>query len=146
MGRTQEFINAFGEDLLRDNTEKALAEACAITGAKIRDYTVAPHYMQVGERGFHQWFIEFEQGPTDLKTFEKHLDKALQQANSNYAQKRSSDVAIKQLEIIQLPTGFFRRWLKLNGKLGGQSKVPKLANHRRFASELLTLLGRSNEG
>lgn len=140
VGRTQEYINAFGEDLLLDNVEKALMASCRQLGASVRDYAVAPYYIQLSEKGRHQWFIEFETPPADLGSFSQALDKAMQQQNSNYAQKRSNNFAIDPLEVIQLPTGFFERWLRRKGKLGGQHKIPKLANHRRFAEELLSML------
>lgn len=136
-GRTQEYINAFGEDLLRDNVEKALVKTCQQFAAVVKDYTIAPYYIQIKEKGRHQWFIEFEKAPNDPVAFAKKLDEALQQENSNYQQKRTNDFAITQLEVIPLPEGFFLQWLKQKGKFGGQNKVPKLANHRRFAEEIL---------
>ena len=118
--------------------------SCRLLGASVRDYAVAPYYIQLSEKGRHQWFIEFETPPADLGAFTQVLDKAMQQQNSNYAQKRSNNFAIDPLEVIQLPTGFFERWLRRKGKLGGQHKIPKLANHRRFAEELLSMLAEEN--
>ncbi len=143
VGRTQEYINAFGEDLLSDNVENALIGACRAFGAIVRDYTIAPYYIQVQEKGRHQWFIEFERPPADLPMFAAALDEAMKRENSNYAQKRTNDFAIDALEVINLPAGFFEAWLRDKGKLGGQHKIPKLANHRRYAEELLQRLGRS---
>lgn len=136
-GRTQEYINAFGEDLLFHNVEKVLVKVCQQFNAIVKDYTIAPYYVRISEKGRHQWFIEFEKEPADIAAFAKKLDEALQEANSNYQQKRSNDFAITQLEVIPLPPGFFYKWLKRKGKFGGQNKVPKLVNHRRYADDIL---------
>lgn len=137
VGRTQEYINAFGEDLLLDNVQAALLSTCSAFDVRVRDFTIAPYYMQVGERGRHQWFVEFADAVPDLPAFSEALDAAMQRANSNYAQKRSNDFAIGPLELVVLPPGFFSRWLRQSGKVGGQSKVPKLANHRQYAEDIL---------
>ncbi len=139
-GRVQEYINAFGEDLLIGQAEKALVDSCRELGVEIRDYTIAPYYSNVKEKGRHQWFIEFADSIEDIKLFAERLDYRLQQENSNYAQKRSNDFAVTQLEIVPLPEGFFQQWLREKGKVGGQSKAPKLSNDRRFAEEILAKL------
>ncbi|PPK86251.1 GH3 auxin-responsive promoter [Neolewinella xylanilytica] len=140
LGRTQEFINAFGEDLLRSEAEGALMEACETVRAIVRDFTVAPEYIEVGRKGRHHWLVEFERPPTDLDRFNRVLDEALRNRNNNYAAKRSNDFAITRHELTVLPTGFFRGWLRDKGKLGGQHKVPRLANHRRFLEDILARL------
>lgn len=140
LGRTQEFINAFGEDLLKSEAEQALVRACRATGATVRDFTVAPQYIEVGRQGRHHWLIEFEQPPKDLEVFNTALDRALKEENYNYAAKRSNDFAIVRHELTLLPQGFFRRWLKSRGKLGGQHKVPRLSNHRILLEEMLEQL------
>lgn len=140
VGRTQEYINAFGEDLLLDNVQAALLSTCSQFDVRVRDFTIAPYYMQVGKQGRHQWFVEFADVVPDIPAFGAALDAAMQRANSNYAQKRSNDFAISPLELIVLPTGFFSRWLRQSGKVGGQSKVPKLANHRQYAEDILSLI------
>ena len=137
LGRTQEFINAFGEDLLRSEAESALMEACEAAGAIVRDFTVAPEYIEVGKKGRHHWLIEFERPPTDWERFNAALDQALRKRNNNYAAKRANDFAITRHELTVLPSGFFRDWLRDKGKLGGQHKVPRLANHRRFLEDIL---------
>jgi hypothetical protein len=139
-GRTQEYINAFGEDLLLQNAENALMKACGLHDALVKDYTIAPFYLNIIDKGRHQWFIEFEKPPADVSAFETTLDQALQNENSNYAQKRTNDFAINRLEIIALPPGFFNAWLKEKGKIGGQHKVPKLVNDRHFANEFIAAL------
>lgn len=141
LGRTQEFINAFGEDLLRSEAEGALLEACMQSGAIVREFTVAPVYIELSGAGRHHWVIEFEQPPADLAHFNRVLDQQLQRANYNYAAKRSNDFAIRQHELTIAPPGFFRAWLKSRDKMGGQHKVPRLANHRRFLEDILGRIG-----
>lgn len=143
LGRTQEFINAFGEDLLRSEAEEALLEACVVTAATVRDFTVAPVYIDLKGSGLHHWVIEFERPPVDLDAFNDALDQALIGANYNYAAKRSNDFAIKRHELTVAPQGFFRSWMKSRGKMGGQHKVPRLANHRRFLEDILGQLALS---
>ena len=140
LGRTQEFINAFGEDFLRSEAEGALLAACADAGALVRDFTIGPEYITLGERGRHHWLIEFEQPPADILTFQKQLDEEVKRRNYNYAAKRTNDYALNSLKVSVLPNGFFREWLKGRGKLGGQHKVPRLANHRRFIDDILDRL------
>ncbi len=141
LGRTQEFINAFGEDLLRSEAEGALQSACVQTGAVVQEFTVAPVYINLAGSGCHHWVIEFQHPPQDLNLFGRVLDEALIEANYNYAAKRSNDFAIRQQEITLAPKGFFREWLKSRGKMGGQHKVTRLANHRRYLEEVLGRLG-----
>ena len=140
LGRTQEFINAFGEDLLRSEAEGAILAASQETGALIRDFTVAPVYIELGKRGAHEWLVEFEQPPADPEAFNRALDRHLQERNANYAAKRGNDYAIERHHLRVLPAGFFREWLRRRGKLGGQNKVPRLANHRKFADDILEQL------
>lgn len=142
LGRTQEFINAFGEDLLRSEAEEALQDACLTNRAIVMDFTVAPTYTQLKRSGGHEWFIEFTQPPADLEKFRQDLDQALQHRNYNYHAKRLNDFGMRKLELHQLPTGFFHEWLKDRGKLGGQHKVPRLANHRKIAENLLAKLAK----
>ncbi len=140
LGRTQEFINAFGEDLLRSEAESALMAACETVPAIVREFTVAPEYIEVGKKGRHHWLVEFERPPGDLEAFNRALDMALRTRNNNYAGKRAGDFAITRHELTVLPPGFFRNWLRDKGKLGGQHKVPRLANHRRFLEDILARL------
>lgn len=144
-GRTQEYINAFGEDLLLSNVQQALLTSCAEFGVQVKDYSIAPLYMKVDQKGRHQWFLEFAGKQPPLDDFARSLDQTMQRINSNYAQKRSNDFAIANLEIIALPEGFFQKWLRERGKVGGQAKVPKLANHRRFAEDILERIKRQKQ-
>ncbi len=138
-GRTRHFINAFGEELIIDNAEKALDMACRRTQAIISDYTAAPVYMSDNQKGCHQWLIEFEKAPASLDEFVYHLDIALQNANSDYEAKRYKNITLDKPLLTLLPKGTFYRWLETKGKLGGQNKVPRLSNTRTYVEELLKI-------
>ncbi len=138
-GRTKHFINAFGEEVIVENTDKALALTCATTGAIVREYTVAPIYIKGENKGGHEWLIEFEKHPTNLESFNELLDQNLQQLNSDYEAKRYKNLALSRLKIQVLPEGTFHKWLKEKGKYGGQNKIPRLVNHRNFLEDILTL-------
>ena len=140
-GRTNAFINAFGEELVVENAEQALAETCTITQTQIREYTVAPIYFSEEQAsGRHQWLIEFETPPQNLQHFESVLDQNLKKINSDYEAKRSYDLILKSPEIIHLPDGTFFKWLEKCQKLGGQHKIPRLKNDRSLADDILKLL------
>ena len=138
-GRTKYFINAFGEELIMDNAEKGLAFACEQTHAEVLEYTAAPVYMDSNAKCRHQWLVEFAKAPDDLAAFARILDSKLQEINSDYEAKRSHDVTLQPLEIVQARPGLFNDWLKLKGRLGGQHKVPRLSNDRKNIEELLEL-------
>ena len=139
IGRTNQYINAFGEELMVINAEQGLQKTCSLTNAVIREYTVAPKYMEQGKRGSHEWAIEFIQAPDNLAYFEKLLDNTLQELNSDYAAKRSNNLALENLTVKILPKGHFSSWYKLKGKYGGQNKVPRLSNNRIILEELLAV-------
>jgi len=139
-GRTTQFINAFGEEVIINNTNAAVQQACDQTGAHITDYSAAPIFMtQKRVKGRHQWMIEFDIMPDDMDNFAELLDKALQQQNSDYEAKRFHSVTLNRLEIIVAKKGLFHQWMKERGKLGGQHKVPRLANHRRYIESMIKL-------
>ena len=140
LGRTQEYINAFGEDLLRSEAEGALLEACQTTNAVVREFTVAPRYAGLGQIGGHHWIVEFERPPEDEDRFNDLLDDALQSANYNYKAKRSTKYGIDRQLLTVAPRGLFLDYLRRRGKQGGQHKVPRLLNHRRLLEELLTTI------
>jgi hypothetical protein len=136
-GRTASFINAFGEELIVDNAEKAMAEACDRTSSVVKDYTAAPVYITENTNGAHEWLIEFEKAPPDLKQFSIYLDEALKKLNSDYEAKRYLDMALRQPILRAMPENTFYRWLKSKDKLGGQHKVPRLSNNRKIVDEIL---------
>lgn len=140
-GRTKHFINAFGEEVIVDNAEKALAEACRQTQASIRDYTACPIYFRGNDAGGHEWIIEFDQQPNCIKTFTDVMDNTLREVNSDYDAKRFNDMALCRPTLHVAPSGTFYNWLKHRGKLGGQHKVPRLANERKYVEEILAMMG-----
>ncbi|MEL7117874.1 MAG: GH3 auxin-responsive promoter family protein, partial [Bacteroidota bacterium] len=140
-GRIKQFINAFGEEVVIENTDTALAEACKATKSTVVDYTVAPMYLTNSNRGGHEWLIEFEHRPKSLKEFGYILDRKLQEVNSDYQAKRYKDIALKPLEIVELPKDTFHAWLRKKGKLGGQHKVPRLSNDRKYVNEIIEFMG-----
>lgn len=138
-GRTKHFINAFGEELIVDNAEKGLEQACIATGAQVKDYTAAPIFMDSDAKCRHQWLIEFAQRPGSIEDFATILDRSLQAINSDYEAKRHKSITLQPLEIIEAKAGLFDDWLKGKGKLGGQHKIPRLSNSREHIEELLKL-------
>jgi hypothetical protein len=136
-GRTQQFVNAFGEEVVVANTDQALALTCQEFGAVALEYTVAPVYLSTTHQGRHEWLIEFEQAPSDLQAFAKRLDENLQILNSDYEAKRSKSLALDCLSLKSLKKDTFLHWLKSKGKLGGQNKVPRLSNNRKIVEEVL---------
>ncbi|MBX3257058.1 MAG: GH3 auxin-responsive promoter family protein [Chitinophagaceae bacterium] len=136
-GRLKHYINAFGEEVIVDNTDKAIAIACEKTGAIVNDYTAAPVYFSDNGNGAHEWLIEFEKEPSDVESFVEALDKGLQSVNSDYEAKRHKNIALRPPVVHALSKGMFNEWLKSKGKLGGQHKVPRLSNERNFIEEIL---------
>jgi hypothetical protein len=139
-GRLKHYINAFGEEVIVDNTDKAIAIACQKTGAVVRDYTAAPVYFTDTSNGAHEWLIEFEKDPENLAVFTKELDEALKNINSDYEAKRYKNIALKIPLVHKLPKGIFTEWLRHKKKLGGQHKVPRLSNERQVLEEILHLV------
>jgi len=113
------------------------------TGAMVSEYTVAPVYLQGGQKGGHEWLIEFERLPADMETFNALLDSNLQKVNSDYEAKRYGNIALERLMLQAVPQGTFYRWMRARGKFGGQHKVPRLANHREYVEEIKELLRES---
>ena len=138
-GRLKQFINAFGEELIVDNSDTAIAHASRQTGVVVRDYTAGPIYFSEGGNGGHEWLIEFESEPADLSHFTYELDAALKGVNSDYEAKRHRDIALRMPVVRSLPSGSFNAWLRSKGRLGGQHKVPRLSNDRRYIEEILSL-------
>ena len=139
-GRTKHFINAFGEELIVDNADNALKVACKKTGAVIKEYTAAPVYFSGNETGSHEWLIEFEKQPSSLENFTETLDSALKSVNSDYEAKRHKSIALRMPIVRSVPTGTFYNWLKSKNKLGGQFKVPRLSNERKYLEEIISLV------
>lgn len=138
-GRTKNFINAFGEELIIENTDLALNKTLSKHNSTIFEYTVAPSFINKDKSGFHQWLIEFHKKPKNISQFEKDLDLNLQKINTDYKAKRFKNITMSQLEIVEAKNNLFFNWLKLNDKLGGQNKVPRLSNDRKIIEELLKI-------
>jgi len=139
-GRTKHFINAFGEELIIENAEFAVSEACKSTGATIENFTAGPIYLEEGKKGRHEWVVEFKVVPDDQERFITILDNALKEVNSDYEAKRQEDIALLPPKIHFASAGTFHYWMKKRGKLGGQNKVPRLANSREYLDDILGVL------
>lgn len=135
-GRTKHHINVFGEELIIENTDKALAKACQITQTEIVDYTVAPVFMKDKEKGAHEWMIEFRKNPEDMVVFHRILDETLQSLNSDYEAKRYNNMTLNPPVINIARHYLFHDWLKNQDKLGGQNKIPRLSNKRDYIEQL----------
>ncbi len=130
-GRTRQYINAFGEEVIVDNSDKAIVAACAATGAVLSDYMVAPRFMNVGQKGCHQWLVEFIRPPHDVGVFVEILDKELRSINSDYDAKRESTLSAPDVTVLR--SGSFLRWMRSNKK----SKLPRLCNDRKVIERVL---------
>lgn len=137
-GRTKNFINVVGEELIIDNAEKALIIACSKTGALVSEYTASPIFRDNDMT--HEWLIEFERVPDDLEFFRETFDNALKSLNSDYEAKRYQNLILKSPIIRILPRGTFYKWMKKRDKLGGQNKVPRLSNTREYADEIIEMI------
>lgn len=138
-GRTKHHINVFGEELMVENTDKALAKTCSELDCEVVDYTVAPIFMKDKEKGAHEWIIEFKKEPSDLIKFQQLLDETLQTINSDYEAKRYNNMTLNPLKVNVARKNLFYDWLKENDKLGGQHKIPRLSNQRTYLEQLLSM-------
>ena len=138
-GRTKHHINVFGEELMIENTDRGLAEVSKLHDVTIIDYTVGPVFMKDKNKGGHEWIIEFKTPPKDIALFAKQLDEELQKLNSDYQAKRDMNITLNPLKVHLARPSLFYDWLKKKEKLGGQHKVPRLSNERKFLEDLLTM-------
>lgn len=136
-GRTKQHINVFGEELMIDNAEKAMQMATDQTHSVVADYTAAPIFMENANQGGHEWVIEFTKPPVSLTEFTTALDNALKSLNSDYEAKRYNNYVLQPPKVHAMPPQTFYNWMKSRGKLGGQNKVPRLSNHRKYIDEIL---------
>ncbi len=139
-GRTKHFINAFGEELIIENAEEAIAEACHKTTASVQNFTAGPKFLAQGDQGSHEWVIEFVKEPDDLERFIHLVDEKLRELNSDYDAKRHKDIALHSPILHKAPEGTFYSWMEKRGKLGGQNKVPRLANDREYLDDILEFM------
>ncbi|MFP4289700.1 MAG: GH3 auxin-responsive promoter family protein [Bacteroidales bacterium] len=140
-GRTRNFINAFGEEVIVDNAEKALNFACRQTNAVVSEYTAAPVFVKDNNSASHEYLIEFDKQPDDLEKFIDALDQELQNINSDYEAKRTADIMLKKPKVTSLPKNTFFNWMKSKGRIGGQNKIPRLFNNRKYIDEILEFMG-----
>jgi len=138
-GRLKHYMNAFGEEVMVDNSDKAIAIASEKTGAVVSDYTAAPVYFSDSSNGAHEWLVEFDRPPDNLDRFTEELDIALKTINSDYEAKRHKNIALRLPILHALPRGTFTNWMRSKGKLGGQHKVPRLSNERTALEEILLI-------
>jgi len=138
-GRTKHHINVFGEELMVENTDMAIAKTCLLTNTEVKDYTVAPIFMEGKEKGAHEWIIEFKKQPEDIVKFSQLLDENIQSLNSDYEAKRYNNMTLNPLKVNVARENLFYDWLKEHDKLGGQHKVPRLSNSREYLDILLSL-------
>jgi GH3 auxin-responsive promoter len=137
-GRTRHYVNAFGENVIVEEVERALTTACRRTEAETVEFTVAPRYPSAGEpRGGHEWLVEFRIPPREPEDFARVLDETLVALNTDYRSKRAGGVGMVAPSVTTLPPGTFYRWMRENGKLGDQHKVPRVTNDRKMADALL---------
>jgi hypothetical protein len=138
-GRTKHHINVFGEELMIENTDAAIAKTCKDFNCEIIDYTVAPIFMTSKQKGAHEWIIEFKNAPEDIVKFSQALDENIQAVNSDYEAKRYNNMTLNPLVLNVARENLFYDWLKQQDKLGGQHKVPRLSNERTYLESLLQL-------
>jgi GH3 auxin-responsive promoter len=143
-GRTRHYVNAFGENVIVEEVERALLAACAATGAEAAEFTVAPRFPSaVQTRGGHDWLVEFRIAPRDRAAFVERLDVELAALNTDYRTKRRGDVGMVAPRLVEIPRGGFHRWLASRGRLGDQHKVPRAMNTRALADALAALMPES---
>ena len=135
-GRLKHYMNAFGEEVIVDNADKAITIAAQKTNAIVSDYTAAPIYFSEQKNGAHEWLVEFDQAPNSLDSFTNELDFALKSINSDYEAKRFKDIALSSPQVHSLPKGTFSKWLQKKEQVGGQHKVPRLSNERKILEEI----------
>ena len=135
-GRTKHFISAFGEHVIGEEVEHSLLKAAAEDGIRITEFTVAPMISADGGKSYHEWFIEFENEPTDLLSFSEKVNTNLRQKNIYYDDLMRGNI-LQPLKINALQKNGFIDYMKSVGKLGGQNKVPRLSNDRKLADELI---------
>ncbi len=134
-GRIKHYISAFGEHVIAEEVEKALFTASAEQHAEVAEFTVAPQVAPAAGLPYHEWFIEFHHLPDDPEKFRLTIDKSLQEQNIYYRDLIAGSI-LQPLKMNALPKDAFINYMKSQGKLGGQNKVPRLSNDRAIADEL----------
>ena len=138
-GRTKHFINVFGEEVIIENSDNVIKNLCKESNLEVVDYTVAPVFMDGKKKGRHQWLIEFKSAPTNLIEIANQIDEYLKSENSDYEAKRYNNISLDKPEVIIAQNGLFYKWMRSRNKLGGQNKIPRLSNSRKYIEELLEI-------
>jgi len=138
-GRLKHFISAFGEHVIGSEVENAMQEGCATHNCSINEFTVAPEVNPSEGLPFHEWWIEFNSPPQDIKAFAKTIDDSLVKQNSYYKDLRAGKM-LREIVIRNLPENSFNLYMKSIGKLGGQNKIPRLSDNRKIADQLYSYL------
>ncbi len=140
-GRIKHFISAFGEHVIAEEVERALSEASSLQHAEIVEFTVAPKVTPEEGLPYHEWFIEFHKKPGDIEKFKEVLDLSMQRQNVYYRDLIKGHI-LQPLKLRVLQKDTFINYMRAQGKLGGQNKVPRLSNDRLIADELVPLVVR----
>jgi len=134
-GRTKHFTSAFGEHVIAYEVEEALKAAVTLYPAQVTEFHLAPQVNPETGLPYHEWFIEFEKEPTDMTVFAEFLDEEMRKRNSYYSDLVTGGI-LRPLVIRSLSKNAFQNYAKATGKLGGQNKIPRLANDRNIAKLL----------
>ena len=129
----------FGEEVIIENSDKAIKNLCEKMNLEVVDYTVGPVFMDGKKKGRHQWLIEFNKTPSNINEVSNQIDELLKFENSDYEAKRYNSISLDKPEVIVAKKGLFYKWMKNKNKLGGQNKIPRLSNSRNYIEELLKL-------
>lgn len=135
-GRIKHFISAFGEHVIGEEVEHALMSVAKEEGVDVIEFTVAPFVSQTKGQSYHEWFVEFGTEPADLPAFAAKVDAALQKKNTYYYDLIVGNILLP-LKLNNVPRNTFINYMKAEGKLGGQNKVPRLSNDRKIADKLI---------
>jgi hypothetical protein len=136
-GRTRQFLSAFGEHLIGEEVERAVAQAAAAVGADVVDFHVGPVFpVSAGAAGHHRYLVEFARPPRDAASFAREVDAALCRVNEDYRAHRAGDLTLRGPEVVPVRRGGFADWMRSRSKLGGQHKVPRMDNSGRLTGEL----------
>lgn len=139
VGRHRHFINAFGENLIVEHIEEAVAAAARESGVVVGEFTAAPVYPAPGRRAGLELAVEVQAGRERMGAFAEAFDRALKRVNVDYTTKRTGDLGMAPPTVSPVPIGAFHRWLASRGKLGGQHKCPRCANHREIIEAVIGL-------
>ena len=137
-GRITHFISAFGEHVIGKEVEQAMQEAMQEFGFSISEFTVAPKIETGNELPYHEWLVEFDETPDNMAEIASQIDKSMQRQNSYYFDLIEGKI-LQKLKITPLKMNSFNNYMKSQGKLGGQNKIPRLSNDRKIADPLIRI-------